>query len=108
MKLYKEFYKKKDYKNDYNVLKNILYKNDYSVVKNILLEQSMYNLSRTLSEDCPLKIQLDKQKAMWEILKTFIKNRPYCAGYEITKNGIRLIEDILEKMQELEAEDVKD
>ena len=47
----------------------------------------------------------DKYICMWQKLKEFISNRSACAGYVVQ---VRLIWDILEKMQELEGEDVED
>lgn len=43
-----------------------------------------------------------KQDTKWQKLKEFISNRSACAGYVVQ---VRLIWDILEKMQELEGED---
>lgn len=48
---------------------------------------------------------LNKTQNKWQKLKEFISNRSACAGYVVQ---VRLIWDILEKMQELEAEDVED
>lgn len=45
---------------------------------------------------------LEKQDVKWQKLKEFISNRSVCAGYVVQ---VRLIWDILEKMQELEGED---
>ena len=55
-----------------------------------------------------LQQQLDQQKAMWKSLKNFIVNRPYYAGYDVQEHGMKVITDIIDKMQELEGEDVKD
>ena len=49
-----------------------------------------------------LQSQLDQQKAMWKNLKNFIVNRPYCAGYDVQEHGMKVITDIIDKMQELE------
>ena len=51
------------------------------------------------------KFYLKQPKDKWQILKEFIENRSACAGYVVQ---VRLIWDILEKMQELEVEDVED
>ena len=48
---------------------------------------------------------LNKTQNKWQKLKEFISNRSACAGYVVQ---VRLIWDIVEKMQELEAEDVED
>lgn len=45
---------------------------------------------------------LNSQNSQWQKLKEFISNRSACAGYVVQ---VRLIWDILEKMQELEGED---
>ena len=50
-----------------------------------------------------LKIKEEKPDK-WQKLKEFISNRSACAGYVVQ---VRLIWDILEKMQELEGEDDK-
>ena len=52
-----------------------------------------------------LQQQLDHQKAMWKSLKNFIVNRPYYAGYDVQEHGMKVITDIIDKMQELEGED---
>ena len=49
-----------------------------------------------------------EQDTKWQKLKEFVNNRPYCAGYDIQEHGSRVLTDIIDKMQELEAEDVKD
>lgn len=45
---------------------------------------------------------LEKQDTKWQKLKEFISNRSACAGHVVQ---VRLIWDILDKMQELEGED---
>ena len=51
-----------------------------------------------------LKSQLDKQKAMWEKLKEWLKKEQgYTSIYEEQRRVA--LEEILEQMQELEAED---
>ena len=49
-----------------------------------------------------IRTQLDQQKAMWKSLKNFIVNRPYYAGYDVQEHGMKVITDIIDKMQELE------
>ncbi len=51
--------------------------------------------------------QLKQQDTKWQMLKEFIKNRPNYAGYDIQQHGMKVIADILDKMQELEEKDVK-
>ena len=51
-----------------------------------------------------LKQQLAQQKEMWETLKNFIVNRLYYAGYDVQEHGMKVITDIIDKMQELEGE----
>ena len=48
------------------------------------------------------KFYLKQPKDKWQILKEFIENRSACAGDVVQ---VRLIWDILEKMQELEGDD---
>lgn len=49
-----------------------------------------------------LQSQLEHQKEMWETLKNFIGNRPYFADYDVQEHGMKVITDIIDKMQELE------
>ena len=51
---------------------------------------------------------LEKQDTKWQKLKEFVVNRIYYAGYDIQEHGSRVLTDIIDKMQELEGEDVKD
>lgn len=55
--------------------------------------------SSDMNELCKL---LNKEDTKWQKLKEFISNRPDCAGYDVQ---VRLIWDILDKIQELEGED---
>lgn len=62
-----------------------------------------------------LKSQLDHQKAMWKELKEILKrqididSKEYLeSGFPVFKNYVAVENFILQKMQELEAEDVKD
>ena len=48
------------------------------------------------------KFYLKQPKDKWQILKEFIENRSACAGDVVQ---VRLIWDILEKMQEMEGDD---
>ena len=45
------------------------------------------------------------KKDKWQILKEFVVNRIYYAGYDIQEHGSRVLTDIIDKMQELEGED---
>ena len=49
-----------------------------------------------------------EQDTKWQKLKEFVVNRIYYAGYDIQEHGSRVLTDIIDKMQELEAEDVED
>ena len=51
---------------------------------------------------------LEKQDTKWQKLKEFVVNRIYYAGYDVQKHGSRVLTDIIDKMCELEAEDVED
>ena len=62
-------------------------------------QQTITQLKQRLEEKDE---QLKRQDIKWQKLKEFISNRSACAGYVVQ---VRLIWDILEKMQELEGED---
>lgn len=49
-----------------------------------------------------------QSKDKWQKLKEFVVNRIYYAGYDIQEHGSRVLTDIIDKMSELEAEDVED
>lgn len=62
-----------------------------------------------------LKSQLDQQKAMWQKLKEILKrqididDKEYLeSGFPVFKNYVAVENFILQKMQELEGEDVED
>ena len=60
------------------------------------------NAINELEDKKDLQSQLDQQKEMWKSLKNFIVNRPYYAGYDVQEYGMKVITDIIDKMQELE------
>ena len=60
-----------------------------------------------LKDTKDLQYQLDQQKAMWNELKEWLKKEQgYTSIYEEQRRVA--LEEILERMQELEGEDVKD
>ena len=67
------------------------------------LPLSSYNQSVNEPKPTVSKMEsVDNYLCKWQKLKEFISNRSACAGYVVQ---VRLIWDILDKMQELEAED---
>ena len=54
------------------------------------------------NEIAELKHKIELLTNRWEKLKSFIFNRPYCSRIELEVNELRLLNSILEKMEELE------
>ena len=80
----------------------------YELISLTLKDNKTNEIKEVLYDELDIINLLNKQDTTWQKLKEFINNRPYCAGYDIQEHGSRLLIDIIDKMQELEGEDVKD
>ena len=88
-------------------------KSGFACVRDILTDRLLVTsdscdiLNEQYQRILDLQSQLDQQKAMWQKLKEFIKTYQEDVVWK-NKQVDEFQEEILDKMQELEEEDVKD